>query len=146
MIFGSSSSLHLAELSVRAQGANGSAAGEVLYRTAERSPGTNPPIARSIAGPDGVTREQVVHGDRVFHGEAAGGQCHACHGQDARGTPNGSGPYNGHVSLGDRSVMSIKRMITHNMPILPGMDGGLRPEDVDAVADYVRALGRHNNR
>jgi hypothetical protein len=31
------------------------------------------------------------------------------------------------------------------MSIVPGMDGDLRPEDTDAVAAYVWAIGRHNN-
>ena len=86
-----------------------------------------------------------MHGDRVFHGEAASGQCYACHGQDERGTPNGNDLTTGMFLWGDGSVMSIKRTITHNMSILPGMDGDLRPEDVDAVAAYVRALGRHTS-
>ena len=30
----------------------------------------------------------------------------------------------------------------HNMAVAPGMDGDLKPADVDAVAAYTWALGR----
>jgi mono/diheme cytochrome c family protein len=98
------------------------------------------PLTEELPLPMGYTREQVVHGDRVFHGEAAGGQCYVCHGQDARGTPNGNDLTTGMFLWGDGSVASIKRTITHNMSIVPGMDGDLRPEDTDAVAAYVWAI------
>ena len=103
------------------------------------------PSTEALPLPKGYTREQLAHGDRVFHGEAAGGQCYVCHGQDARGTPNGNDLTTGMFLWGDGSVVSIKRTITHNMTIVPGMDGDLRPEDTDAVAAYVWAIGRHNN-
>ena len=45
---------------------------------------------------------------------------------------------------GDGSVNAIKRTIMHNMAVAPGMDGNLKPADVDAVAAYVWALGRRN--
>ncbi len=93
----------------------------------------------------GYIREQVAHGDRVFHGEAAGGRYYLCHAQDARGTPNGNDLTTGMFLSGDGSVKSIKKTIMHNMSVVPGMDGDLKLEDVDAVAAYVWTLGRHNN-
>jgi hypothetical protein len=48
------------------------------------------PDAESLPIPLGFTREQILLGDRVFHGEAAGGQCSQCHGWDAKGTPTGN--------------------------------------------------------
>ncbi len=83
-----------------------------------------------------------MRGDRIFHGEAAGGRCYDCHGPDAKGTPNGNDLTTGMYAWGDGSVNAIKRTITHNMAIAPGMDGDLKPADVDAVAAYVWALGR----
>jgi hypothetical protein len=92
------------------------------------------PDPASLPIPLGFTREQILLGDRVFHGEAAGGQCSQCHGWDAKGTPVGNDLTTGMYIWGDGSVNAIKRTIMHNMTIAPGMDGNLKPADVDAVA------------
>lgn len=92
--------------------------------------------------PSGFTREHIVHGDRVFHGEAANGQCSVCHGTDAKGTPNGNDLTAGMFVWSDGSVRELKRTILHNMAVAPGMDGDLKPADVDAVAAYVWAISR----
>jgi hypothetical protein len=102
------------------------------------------PDPASLPIPLGFTREQILLGDRVFHGEAAGGQCSQCHGWDAKGTPVGNDLTTGMYIWGDGSVNAIKRTIMHNMTIAPGMDGNLKPADVDAAAAYVWALGRRN--
>jgi mono/diheme cytochrome c family protein len=101
--------------------------------------------AESLPVPLGYTREQVVLGDRVFHGEAAGGRCSECHGVDAKGTPNGSDLTTGMYGWADGTVNGIKRVLMHNMSIAPAMDGKLQPSDVDAVAAYVWAMGRHGS-
>jgi hypothetical protein len=41
-------------------------------------------------------------------------------------------------------VATIRRTVLHNMTMAPGMDGDLKPADVDAVAAYIWALGRRN--
>jgi mono/diheme cytochrome c family protein len=102
------------------------------------------PSVDALPVPLGYTREQLALGDRVFHGEAAGGLCSTCHGRDAKGTPVGSDLTTGMYIWGDGSVTSIRKTILHNMAVAPGMDGGLRPPDVDAVAAYIWALGRAN--
>ena len=102
-----------------------------------------PPVA-TLPIPLGFTREQIALGDRAFHGEAAGGLCSTCHGNDAKGTPVGSDLTTGMYIWGDGSVRSIRQTILHNMAVAPGMDGGLKPPDVDAVAAYIWALGRAN--
>lgn len=94
--------------------------------------------------PPGYTRDQLVLGDRVFHGEAARGQCSNCHGIDAKGTTNGNDLTAGHFIWADGSVASIKATVLHNMSVAPGMDGELKPEHVEAVAVYVWALARPN--
>jgi mono/diheme cytochrome c family protein len=99
------------------------------------------PSAASLPVPLGATREQVLLGDRIFHGEAADGQCSNCHGWDAKGTGKANDLTTGMWIWGDGSVRAIKTTITHNMAIAPGMDGRLSPADVDAVAVYVWALG-----
>lgn len=99
------------------------------------------PPAALLPVPLGATREQVVRGDRIFHGEAAGGKCVQCHGVDAKGTANGNDLTVGMWIWGDGSLKMIKGTIAHNMAIAPGMDGQLTPADVDAVTAYVWALG-----
>ena len=39
--------------------------------------------------PEGATREMVVLGDRIFHGQVGGATCTGCHGSSATGSPLG---------------------------------------------------------
>lgn len=98
------------------------------------------PAASELPVPSGFSREQVEHGDRVFHGEAANGQCSVCHGIDGKGTPNGNDLTAGMFVWSDGSVRELKRTIMHNMAVAPGMDGDLKPADVEAVSVYVWAI------
>ena len=106
--------------------------------------GSGRPPADSLPVPLGATREQVILGDRIFHGEVADGQCFVCHGMDAKGTANGNDLTNGLFIWGDGSLPAIRRTILHNMEIAPRMDGGLTAADADAVAAYVWAISRQN--
>ncbi|MBN9043778.1 MAG: hypothetical protein BGP05_15835 [Rhizobiales bacterium 62-47] len=98
------------------------------------------PPAETLPVPAGFSRDHILHGDRVFHGEAANGQCSVCHGIDGKGTPNGNDLTAGMFVWSDGSVRELKRTILHNMAVAPGMDGDLKPADVDAVAAYVWAI------
>ena len=98
------------------------------------------PAADALPVPAGFSRDQVLHGDRVFHGEAANGQCSVCHGVDGKGTPNGNDLTAGMFVWSDGSVRELKRTILHNMAVAPGRDGDLEPADVDAVSAYVWAI------
>jgi mono/diheme cytochrome c family protein len=98
------------------------------------------PPAAVLPVPIGFSREQILHGDRVFHGEAANGQCSVCRGQDGKGTENGNDLTLGIFAWSDGSVKELKRTILHNMAVAPGMDGDLKPADVDAVSAYVWAI------
>jgi mono/diheme cytochrome c family protein len=100
------------------------------------------PSTDALQVPTGFSREQILHGDRVFHGEAANGQCSVCHGQDGKGTPNGNDLTAGMFVWSDGSVKELKRTILHNMAVAPGRDGDLEPADVDAVSAYVWAISR----
>ena len=98
------------------------------------------PSVDDLPVPAGFSREQIQHGDRVFHGEAANGQCSICHGKDAKGTPNGNDLTVGMFVWSDGSVKELKRTILHNMTVAPTMDGDLKPADVEAVPAYVWAI------
>ena len=86
-----------------------------------------------------ATREQLVLGDRIFHGEAARGTCFKCHGWDGKGTATGNDLTNGSLNWGESFAM-IKKTIVNNMKLAPGQDGDLTEADVDAVTAYVWAL------
>lgn len=100
------------------------------------------PTVDTLPVPAGFNRDQILHGDRVFHGEAANGQCSVCHGVDGKGTTNGNDLTAGMFIWSDGSVRELKRSILHNMAVAPGRDGDLEPADVDAVAAYVWAISR----
>lgn len=104
-----------------------------------KADGVRPPV-ESLPVPLGATREQVLLGDRIFHGEAASGQCSVCHGADAKGTGNGNDLTTGMFIWSDGSVAMLKRSIVHNLAVSPGVDGDLTPDDVDAVTAYVWAI------
>src|SRR5271167_1123496 len=91
------------------------------------------PDPNALPVPPGGTREQVLLGDKIFHGEAADGKCAECHGVDAKGTANGNDLTLGMWIWGDGSVTAIKATISHNMKMAPGVDGRLAPADIDAV-------------
>ena len=117
-----------------------------MLSLADRSQSRHGPTDRRVAaGAPGATRDQVLLGDRIFHGEAAGGQCSTCHGRDARGTATGNDLTTGLWLWGDGSLKMIKATIHHNMAVAPGMDGQLSPADVDAVAAYVWAISHRRN-
>ena len=105
---------------------------------------TGRPSAESLPVPLGATREQVIHGQRVYYGEAAEGKCAECHGLDAKGGTNGNDLTSGLFIWSDGSVKGLKASILHNMAVAPGRDGNLTPADVDAVAVYLWAISRPN--
>ncbi len=107
--------------------------------------GQGRPDPNVLPVPLGGTREQLLLGDKIFHGEAADGKCAECHGADAKGTANGNDLTLGMWIWGDGSVAAIKTTIGHNMKMAPGMDGNLSPGDIDAVIAYVWALGHQKN-
>ena len=75
-------------------------------------PDAGRPGTASLPVPPGATREQVALGDRIFHGEAAGGTCTGCHGSDARGGPQAPSLVKGRWLIGDGSLKSITETIS----------------------------------
>jgi glucose/arabinose dehydrogenase/mono/diheme cytochrome c family protein len=114
--------------------------------------GTHPDAGRmdlaSLPVPPGATREQIALGDRIFHGEVAGGTCAGCHGSDARGGPQAPSLVSGHFFIGDGSLKAITTTIVdgvprpHNyeVPMPPKGGAPLSDADVAAVAAYVWAI------
>ena len=115
-------------------------------------PDAGRPSTASLPVPSGATREQVALGDRIFHGEASGGTCSGCHGSDAKGGSVGGDLTSGTWLWGDGSLAAIKQTITAGVPMpkkhtgaMPPLGGSpLSPTDVQAVADYVWAIGHQH--
>ncbi len=106
--------------------------------------------AANLPAPPGAAPGEVALGDRIFHGEAAGGTCAGCHGSNAGGTPLAPSLVSGHWLWSDGSLQSIEQIVEKGVPEpkkyrspMPPMGGAeLSPPEVKAVAAYVWALSR----
>jgi glucose/arabinose dehydrogenase/mono/diheme cytochrome c family protein len=107
-----------------------------------------PPDAASLPLPNAATREMVLLGDRVYHGEVGGASCAGCHGLNGSGTALGpnltdsewlwsDGSYRG-ISMTIRSGVMQPKQYRAAMPPMGGAQ--LTPEQVSAVAAYVWGL------
>jgi mono/diheme cytochrome c family protein len=102
--------------------------------------------------PLGGSPDQVTLGDRIFHGQADGGTCAGCHSSDGKGSAVGSDLTSGRHLWGDRSVQAIEHTIENGVPKAKEHTGAMPPKggpqlsqaDIDAVADYVWALGHRS--
>ena len=105
--------------------------------------------ASTLPVPPGATRQQVMLGYRIFHGQASEGTCSGCHGSDAGGSPQGPALDSGHWLWSDGSLAGIRETIEKGVPkpkqyegVMPPLGGApLSKQDVDAVAAYVWAVG-----
>jgi len=117
---------------------------EGIHPEAGREAAANLPV------PPGITPDQVALGDRIFHGEAAGGTCAGCHGSNAGGSPLAPSLVSGHWLWGDGSLQSIEQTVENGVPQpkkyrdpMPPMGGAqLSASEVTAVSAYVWALNR----
>jgi glucose/arabinose dehydrogenase/cytochrome c553 len=99
--------------------------------------------------PKGFTKEQVLLGNRVFHGEVADGTCGGCHGADGKGSPVAPDLTSGRWLWSDGSLQGLETTIKNGVPepkahpgAMPPMGGvNLSRADLDAVSAYVWALG-----
>ena len=102
--------------------------------------------------PPGASPDQVALGERIFHGEAAGGTCAGCHGTDGKGTAMGSDLTSGKWLWGNGSVRAITQTISQGVAkpkahtgVMPPMGGAqLSQADLAAVAGDVWAIGHQN--
>jgi glucose/arabinose dehydrogenase len=108
--------------------------------------------AGALPVPPGASPEQVALGDRIFHGEAAGGTCAGCHSADGGGSAVGSNLTDNKWLWGDGSLQSIRHTIKTGVPKAKEHIGAMPPKggaqlsqaDVAAVADYVWAISHRN--
>jgi mono/diheme cytochrome c family protein len=105
--------------------------------------------ARDGGGGAGGDAKLIAMGDSIFHGQAGGGTCYVCHGQDAKGSAVGPNLTDGEWLNNDGTLAGITGTITSGVPKptkapapMPPMGGAsLSPDQVKAVATYVHSLG-----
>jgi cbb3-type cytochrome c oxidase subunit III len=96
----------------------------------------------------GGSAAQIAEGEKIFHGQEAGGTCTACHGQDAKGTAMAPNLTDGEWLNGDGSLAFIEHTVTtgvpkpksHPAPMPPMGGASLSPDQIKAVAAYVYSL------
>jgi len=104
------------------------------------------PAGKAAGG--GGSAAQVAEGDKIFHGQEAGGTCTACHGQDAKGTAIAPNLTDSEWLNGDGSLAFIEHTVTtgvpkpksHPAPMPPMGGASLNPDQIKAVAAYVYSL------
>jgi hypothetical protein len=113
------------------------------------APADSPPAAGGAGAGGGGSAQLVALGDSVFHGQAGGGTCYACHGQDGKGSGVGPNLTDGEWLNTDGTLAGITQVIQSGVPTpkkapapMPPMGGAsLSPDQVKAAAAYVHALG-----
>ena len=104
------------------------------------------PAAKATGG--GGSAAQIAEGEKIFHGQEAGGTCTACHGQDAKGTAIAPNLTDSEWLNGDGSLAFIEHTVTtgvpkpksHPAPMPPMGGASLSPDQIKAVAAYVYSL------
>jgi cbb3-type cytochrome c oxidase subunit III len=102
----------------------------------------------SAGGGGGGSAAQIAEGNKIFHGQEAGGTCTACHGQDAKGTAMAPDLTDNTWIHGDGSLSFIEHTVTtgvpqpksHPAPMPPMGGASLTPAQIKAVAAYVYSL------
>ncbi len=106
--------------------------------------------AAKLPVPEGATREMVLLGDRIYHGEVGGATCIGCHGSAATGTPLGPNLTANRWLWSDGSSAGIAATIrvgvtqpkNYRAPMPPMGGAQLTADQVSAVAAYVWALSQ----
>ena len=126
----------------------------VASSNAQPPEGIHPNAGNALPIPPGGSPDQVALGDRIYHGQAAGGTCAGCHSADGKGTAVGANLVDGKWLWSDGSVAGITHTVESGVPkakehigaMPPNGGAQLSPAEVAAVADYVWAIGHANTR
>ena len=130
--------------------------GEIAAASANPPEGTHAnagvPDSATLPIAEGATRDMVVLGDKIFHGQIAGATCTGCHGSGGTGTPLGPNLTANRWLWSDGTLAGIAATIrvgveqprNYRSP-MPAMGGAqLSADQVNAVAAYVWGLSNAN--
>ena len=123
-------------------------AGEIAEAHAKPPEDTHSDAAANLHLPEGVTKEMVALGDRIFHGQVGGAACAACHGANGKGSPLGPDLTSRKRLWTDGSYPELLNVITNGVkqpkqyrsPMPPMGGAQLTPDQRAAVAAYVWSL------
>jgi glucose/arabinose dehydrogenase/mono/diheme cytochrome c family protein len=98
--------------------------------------------------PEGVTREMVALGDRIYHGQVGEASCTGCHGETGQGTSVGPDLLGKKWLWSDGSFTGILKTITdgvsrpkkYRSPMPPAGGAELTSDQLSALAAYVWSL------
>jgi glucose/arabinose dehydrogenase/cytochrome c5 len=110
--------------------------------------GAAAPVAANLLVPNGATRDMVLLGDRIYHGQVGGAACTGCHGAGGGGTPLGPNLTDSQWLWSDGSFRGISTTIAsgvmqpkqYRSPMPPKGGAQLTDDQVSAVAAYVWGL------
>jgi mono/diheme cytochrome c family protein len=96
----------------------------------------------------------VALGERIFNGQAGGGTCAGCHGENGKGSSLSPDLTRGQWLWGDGSLESIRKTIADGVPqpkefrspMPPKGGAALNDSDVAAVAAYVWTISRERGK
>lgn len=121
------------------------------------SPGAGAPAAAMPASPSGplteaaITPQLVALGDSIFKGQAAGGICFTCHGQNAEGSALAPSLTDQEWINIDGSLASIAQVVHQGVPQpkqhtspMPAFSGVLTEDQIRAVTAYVYSRSHPN--
>lgn len=109
------------------------------------------PDAATLLVPNGATREMVLLGDRIYHGQVGGAACTGCHGANGAGTTLGPDLSDSQWLWSDGSLRGITMTISagvmqprnYRAPMPPMGGAQLSADQLAAVAAYVWGLSHH---
>jgi len=129
-------------------------AGEIVAVNANPPEGTHANAGvrdtANLPVPEGATKEMIVLGDRIYHGQVGGAACTGCHGSGATGTPLGPDLTGNRWFWSDGSATGIAATVrvgvmhpkNYRAPMPPMGGARLTADQVSAVAAYVWALSQ----
>ena len=117
--------------------------------TGKKMADTGKKAAAAAGKSGGGDAKLIALGDSIFHGQAAGGTCYVCHGQDGHGSAVAPNLTDGEWLHNDGTLTGITGTIKSGVPQpknapapMPPMGGATLSDDqVKAVATYVHSLG-----
>jgi glucose/arabinose dehydrogenase/mono/diheme cytochrome c family protein len=130
-------------------------AGNIIQAAAQPPEGTHADAgaaaSRTVAVPQGATREMVELGGRIYRGQVGGAACTACHGDSGEGTPLGPALTGKNWLWSDGSYPALRKTITEGVaqpkqyrsPMPPMGGAELTSDQLSAVAAYVWSISHH---